>query len=330
MRWVQRIGGTVVLCLLAAGWMIVAWHMAADRAAKKHYWATSLGRTVDDGLLQGLNEAVGRGEVGWLDVDPKYPIPPMAPGINLILYHVGGNCYIGRDCDRFPASEPTGDRWSDKERSIDLRDARSRRIVVNDLVDIVQLGDRLAPVGATVGVHIDNVHALDADALSQLFNEYVLAVEAAKQQGIIARTRATGFIAKNNPEAVRTALDHRLLYAAPLYQINENATLERDGMLDSSSRVARRIGWQYGIPVFLKTFGTDIAFTETQDGHSTAITVSPEMTRRMAEIRNIAGAAWSVDEASYRPIVFAQGAAVPPLLLPYRARRNYAEISIRK
>jgi hypothetical protein len=30
-----------------------------------------------------------RGEVGWLDVDPKYSIRPLKSGIN--FYHVGGN-----------------------------------------------------------------------------------------------------------------------------------------------------------------------------------------------------------------------------------------------
>jgi hypothetical protein len=34
------------------------------------------------------------------------------------------------------------------------------------------------------------------------------------------------------------------------------------------------------------------------------------MTRRMAEMPNVAGAAWSSDEAHYQPTLFAQGAAV--------------------
>jgi hypothetical protein len=38
---------------------------------------------VDDVVLQGLYEAVARGEVGWLDIDPKYLIRPLRPGINL-------------------------------------------------------------------------------------------------------------------------------------------------------------------------------------------------------------------------------------------------------
>ena len=321
MRWIRRIGGIVTLGLLVTGGLLLAWQISANRIAKKHYWATSLASTVDDGLLQGLTEAVERGEVGWLDVDPKFPVPPLTPGINLILYHVGGNCYIGRDCDRFPASEPTGDRWGDKERSIDLNDARTRKIVIDDLVGIVQRGDRLAGNGAIVGVHIDNVHTLDADGLARLLNDYGLAVEAAKQQGLIAKTRVAGYIAKNNPQAVRTALDRGLLYAAPLYQINENATLNQVGVLDSSSRVARRIGRRYGIPVFLKTFGTDVAYAVTQGGQSTTVMVSPDITRRMAKVANIAGVAWSADEASYRPTLFAQGAPVPAVLFPYRNRR---------
>src|SRR6516164_6601860 len=64
---------------------------------KKEYWATSLAGAVDEGILQGLYDAVDRGEIGWLDIDPKYSIHPLKPGINLIFYHVGGNCYIASD-----------------------------------------------------------------------------------------------------------------------------------------------------------------------------------------------------------------------------------------
>jgi len=135
---------------------------------KKQYWATSLARTVDEDVLDGLYEAVARGEVGWLDVDPKYPIPRLTRGINLILYHVGGNCYIGDDCDRFPDSEPTGDRWGGNERSLDLEDEDVREIVVDDLVRLVRKADKIAPAGAAVGVHLDNVHKLRADGLADL------------------------------------------------------------------------------------------------------------------------------------------------------------------
>ena len=318
-----------MLGLLVVGGMWAAWQIVANWQAKKHYWATSLASTVDAGLLQGLTQAADRGDVGWLDVDPKFPVPMVKGRNNIILYHVGGNCYIGRDCERFPASEPTGDRWGDKERSLDLKDARTRGTVVDDLVGIVQMGDRLASPGAIVGVHIDNVHKLDADGLARLFNEYVLAVGAAKLQGLITKTRVTGYITKNNPEAMWTALDRGLLNTAPLYQINENATLDQDGRLDASSRVAQRIGRRYGIPVFLKTFGTDIAYSVTQGGRVTNVMVSQDMTRRMAEHHDIAGAAWSADEASYRPTLFAQGAAVLPVLFRYRDRKVNANTRTR-
>src|SRR5262245_33789606 len=36
---------------------------AAAEDFKKHYWATSLSRSVDDAVLQGLYEAVARGEI---------------------------------------------------------------------------------------------------------------------------------------------------------------------------------------------------------------------------------------------------------------------------
>ncbi len=76
---------------------------AAAQDMKKQYWATSLARTVDDGLLRGLDAAVARGEIGWLDVEPKHNANlRLRRGVNLIFYHVGGNCYIGDDCDRYP------------------------------------------------------------------------------------------------------------------------------------------------------------------------------------------------------------------------------------
>jgi hypothetical protein len=127
-----------------------------------------------------------------------------------------------------------------------------------------------------------------------------------------------GYIAKNNPDAFREALDHRLLAAAPLYQINENATLSRDGMLDDDSRVAQQTGRRYGIPVFLKTFGTDVAYTIEQN--QVTVHVSQEMTRRMAQLPYIFGAAWSPDEARYQPTLFGQGSPVRPVRFPYPSR----------
>ena len=153
---------------------------------KKQYWATSLARTVDDEVLAGLYEAVARGEVGWLDVDPKFPIPRLTRGINLILYHVGGNCYIGDDCARFPASRPTGDRWGGSERSLDLTDPAVRKVLIEDLVAIVRRGDDIAPEGSIVGIHLDNVHKLDAQGLADMFNEFLAAVEVAREQGRIS------------------------------------------------------------------------------------------------------------------------------------------------
>jgi hypothetical protein len=279
---------------------------------KKQYWATSLSRTVDDAVLQGLYEAVARGEVGWLDVDPKHPIPRLVPGINLILYHVGGNCYIRNDdCARFPASEPTGDRWDNTERSLDLEDPAVRKIIVEDLVAIVRQGDDIAPPGAIVGVHLDNVHKLDAQGLAAIFNEFLAAVEAARKQGRISKNRKVGYIAKNNPFAFEQALDEKLFDAPPLYQIEENARLNEDGVLDRRSQTAAENGRRCSIPVFLKTFGTDIAYYGEKDG--SRVYVSPAMTRQMAQKPNISGAAWSADERSYRPTVFAQGSPVRQL-----------------
>jgi hypothetical protein len=298
-----------VLTLLASA--------GAQAEPKKHYWATSLHWSIDSGLLQGLREAAARGEVGWLDIAPRAPVPTRIGGVNLILYHVGGNCRIGSDCDRFPASQPPTDGWGESERTVDLNDPTVRKIVVADLVKIVQLADQQAAQGSTVGVHVDNVHRLDAGGLAALFNEYLQAVEAAKQQGLIAKTRKVGYIAKNNPHVFRTALDQKLLDAAPLYQINENAKLQQDGTLDRGSRVAQQLGRRYGIPVFLKTFGTDVAYTTVEKGNPVKVYVSEEMTRQMAVLPDIAGAAWSADEARYQPTLFAQGAAVREVAFPY-------------
>jgi hypothetical protein len=315
-----RIVAIVVVCALAVAALLTWWLSYGMGEGKKQYWATSLSRTVDAGILQGLREAVARGEVGWLDMDPKFPIPALEPGINLILYHVGGNCYISADCERFPASEPTGDQWGGSERQINLNDPAVRKIVVADLVEIVRQGDRLAPPGAIVGVHLDNVHRLEADGLARMFNEYLQAVAAAKREGGISQTRTVGYIAKNNPGAFQEALDRRLFLAAPLYQINENATLSQDGKLDDDSRVAQRIGRRYGIPVFLKTFGTDVAYRTDEGEGRVDVYVSQAMTRQMAQLRSIAGAAWSPNEREYRPTLFAQGGPVRPVWFPYRSR----------
>jgi hypothetical protein len=278
--------------------------------SKKQYWATSLSRAVNRGFLQGLQDAVARGEVGWLDVDVDFPVSNVTPGTNLILYHVGGNCYTGSDCDRFPSSKPTGDRWGSDEREIDLTDPQTRKIVIADMVNLVRRADERAAAGATVGVHLDNVHRLDAGPLALLFNDYLAAVEAAKQQGLISKDRTVGYVAKNNPEGFKRALDLKLLKTVPLYLINENATLSQEGTLDEGSRAAQELGRRYNVPVFLKTFGTDVAYTIDRDGKRVDINVSQGMTRLMAEMPNISGAAWSSDEAHYQPTLFAQGAAV--------------------
>jgi len=305
---------TVAVCTaLAAGALSLSSPAGsvAEPMKRYQYWATSLARTVDDNILEGLYAAVARGAVGWLDVDAKYPIPQMKPGINLVLYHVGGNCYVGDDCDRFPSSEETGDRWGDKERAIDLTDPAARTIVVNDLIALVRKGDEIAPAGSVVGIHFDNVHRIDAQTIAAVFNEFLKAVEAAKTQGLISKSRQVGYVAKNNPRAFKAALDQGLLNAPPLYQINENATLSQDGALDRASQRAQEIGRQYCIPVFLKTFGSDAAYAVDQDDNETTVYVSEEMTHRMAEKPNISGAAWSPDEGRYRPTIFAEGSPLP-------------------
>src|SRR5260370_3788181 len=214
------------------------------------------------------------------------------------------------DCDRFASSESTGDRWSNTERVIDLDDAAVRKIVIEDLVAIVQRGDKLAPPGSIVGVHLDNVHRRSAQGLADVFNDFLKAVEAARLQGLISRTRRVGYIAKNNPSSFKQALDQSLLDAPPLYQINENAKLNQDGILDDASRIAQEIGRRCSIPVFLKTFGSDVAYAIEQDGNNLNVAVSQEMTKQMARMPDISGVAWSADEGSSHPTLFVQGSPV--------------------
>lgn len=283
---------------------------AAWGEPRRQYWATSLSGPVDATILRGLYQAVARGEVGWLDIDAASAIPSLVPRINLILYHVGGNCYTGADCDRFPSSQSTGDRWGDTERALDLKDPATRKIVIEDLVAIVQQGDEVAPPDAIVGVHLDNVHKLTAEGLAALFNEFLSAVQAARRQDRISKTRRVGYVAKNNPKEFNQALDQKLLSAPPLYQINENARLNQEGVLDPDSRLAQEIGRRCSIPVFLKTFGSDIAYTVDEGYETMQVEVSQDMARRMAGMPHISGVAWSADEANYHPTLFEQGEPV--------------------
>ena len=130
-------------------------------------------------------------------------MPRLRPAINLILYHVGGNCYIGSDCDRFPSSEPTGDQWGNSERVIDLDDPATRKIVVEDLVVMMQHADETTPPGAIIGVHLDNVHRLDARHLAEFLNAFLKAIDVARQEARISNTRDIGYVAKNNPGRVQ-------------------------------------------------------------------------------------------------------------------------------
>lgn len=301
----------LVAALLATSGLLLPCSIeGASGELRKQYWATSLSGSVDETILRGLYEAVARGDVGWLDIDPKSSIPRLVRGINLVLYYVGGNCYIGDDCDRFPSSQPTGDRWGDTERALDLGDPETRKIAIEDLVAIARQADELAPPDAIVGVHFDNVHRAKAKELADLFNEFLTAIAVAREQGRITKTRRVGYVAKNNPQEFTRALEQKLLHAPPLYQINENARLNQEGTLDSDSRMAQEIGRRCNIPVFLKTFGSDIAYTIDDNGDKTEVVVSQEMTKDMAQMPYISGAAWSVNEANYHPTLFAQGSPV--------------------
>ena len=79
--------------------------------------------------------------------------------------------------------------------------------MIEDLVAIVQQADGSTPEGSIIGVHLDNVHKLDAQGLADVFNAFLKAVEAARGQGLISRTREVGYIAKNNPDAFKQALE---------------------------------------------------------------------------------------------------------------------------
>ena len=62
--------------------------------------------------------------------------------------------------------------------------------------------------------------------------------------------------------------------------------------------------------MFLKTFGSDVAYTAA-DGAE--VKVSPAMAEQMAQMPHISGVAWSRDEGSYRPTFYAQGSPVRQL-----------------
>ncbi len=191
-----------------------------------------------------------------------------------------------------------------------------RKILIADLVGLVRKADKIAPAGAVVGVHVDNVHKLLADGLADLFNEYLAAVEKARREGTISKDRKVGYVAKNNAAQFQRALTEKLLKTPPLYQIQENAELDQDGMLDFRSRTAAETGRRCNIPAFLKTFGSDVAYT-SRDGEE--VKVSPAMAEKMAQMPHISGVAWSRDESSYRPTLYVQGAPVrqlPPGAVP--------------
>jgi hypothetical protein len=73
--------------------------------------------------------------------------------------------------------------------------------------------------------------------------------------------------------------------------------------------VIRAFGAHCRIPVFLKTFGSDVAFKSERDGGT--VYVTQDMARQMAQAPDISGVAWSADERSYRPTLFVQGSPVP-------------------
>jgi hypothetical protein len=193
--------------------------------------------------------------------------------------------------------------------------------VVADLVAMMQHADETTPPGAIIGVHLDNVHRLAAHSLADLFNAFLRAIDAARKEARISSTRDIGYVAKNNPAAFKEALELGLLDATPLYQINENARLGQDGTLDPDSRIAQQIGERYAIPVFLKTFGSDVAYTIEEDGVTFRRYVTQDMARQMAALPTIAGVAWSADEANYHPTLFIQGSPAPAPDRPLAYRR---------
>jgi hypothetical protein len=67
--WKFRIGMIAVV----AGALVIGALLYSMFGLKlqKQYWATSLTNSVNNGILRGLYEAVDRGEIGWLDVDPS-------------------------------------------------------------------------------------------------------------------------------------------------------------------------------------------------------------------------------------------------------------------
>jgi hypothetical protein len=96
-----RNAGGVVAAVLSGALLLIAVSTAAGEL-KYQYWATSLSGEVDRALLRGLYQAVNRGEIGWLDVDPQNPMPRLRRTINLVLYHVGGTATSAAIASAFP------------------------------------------------------------------------------------------------------------------------------------------------------------------------------------------------------------------------------------
>src|SRR5438270_12050527 len=70
--WRSRCAGVLAVVLV-----LITSALGGAGDSRKQYWATSLSGSVDSVVLAGLYEAVARGEVGWLDVDPKPPTARM-------------------------------------------------------------------------------------------------------------------------------------------------------------------------------------------------------------------------------------------------------------
>ena len=67
----------------------------------------------------------------------------------------------------------------------------------------MRYGDEVAPAGSIVGVHLDNVHKVSPQGLADIFNEFLAAVETARQEGRISKNRKVGYVAKNVPQQVQ-------------------------------------------------------------------------------------------------------------------------------
>jgi len=155
-QFARKSASALVGVALAIGRVVDASADSAAAEPKKQYWARACPARWTTRFCRVSMTPSRMARSAGLESIPDCR-SPLKAGINLlILYHVGGNCYDGADCDRFPSSEATGDSLG-QGALIHLEDPATRTIVVDDLVARCSKGDELAPEGFPSSVSISTM-----------------------------------------------------------------------------------------------------------------------------------------------------------------------------